>query len=186
MADFDNKMNLTPRPIYPEPSPTSAASPEGGSASTFEAGTGSESVRPLDSQLPPRIDDNRLRNSLLSNDNEDIGDNARRIAERARDKFQVVAEGARDRMNDLTDRASNIADEAGQRLTDMRDRFNDRLPEWKRQARERVDDARIRARRTAVQADLKAKQYPIETIAAAAGAGFLLGATMRIWRSSRG
>jgi ElaB/YqjD/DUF883 family membrane-anchored ribosome-binding protein len=37
-----------------------------------------------------------------------------------------------------------------------------------------------------VQTDAKARSMPLETIAAAAGAGFLLGATMRIWRSSRG
>ena len=172
MAKFE-KLDLTPRPIYPEPSPTSAALPDVSAPSTFEVGTGSEVVRPLDT-------------SLARDSSDDVHENAREIAERVRDKFQVVADEARDRMNDISDRASHLADEAGQRLTDLRDRFNDRLPVWKRQARERVDDARLAARRTAVQADQKARQYPIETIAAAAGAAFLVGATLRIWRSSRG
>ena len=172
MANFE-KLDLNPRPIYPEPSPTSAALPEVAAPSTFEVGTGSEAVRPLDSRLAVDTSD-------------DLHENAREIAERVRDKFQVVADEARDRMNDFAGRASELADEAGQRFNDLRERLNDRLPVWKRQARERVDDARLAARRTAVQADQKARQYPIETIAAAAGAAFLIGATMRIWRSSRG
>ena len=175
----DSKLNLTPRPIYPEPSPTSAALPEEATPSTFDVGRGSEvrssreSITAINSNLRDRTAD-------------ETSENAREIAERARDKFQTVADGARERMNDLSERASDIADQAGQRLNDMRDRFNERLPEWKREARLRVDDARVRARSAAVQADAKARRMPLETIAAAAGAGFLLGATMRIWRSSRG
>ena len=177
MADI--KLNLTPRPIYPEPSPTSAALPEEATPSTFDQGSGSEvrssreSIRAIDTNQHDRRAD-------------EAAEGAREIAERARDKFQSVADDAREKMNDLAGRASDIADQAGQRLHDMRDRLNERLPEWKREARLRIDDARVRARGAAVQTDAKARSMPLETIAAAAGAGFLLGATMRIWRSSRG
>ncbi len=41
MAEL-NKLNLTPRPIYPEPSSSSAALPDGASPSTFDVGSGSE------------------------------------------------------------------------------------------------------------------------------------------------
>jgi ElaB/YqjD/DUF883 family membrane-anchored ribosome-binding protein len=178
MADI-NKLNLTPRPIYPEPSPTSAAVPETASPSTFDVGSGSE-VR------TPRETLRSLDASQRERGSEDASDKARVIAERARDKFQSVTDDARERMDDLAGRASDMAKQAGQRINDMRDRLNDRLPEWKEGARDRMNSARVRARSAAVQADAKARRMPLETIAVAAGAGFILGATMRVWRSSRG
>lgn len=178
MADFKN-LDLTPRPIYPEPSPSSAALPETGTRSTFDVGSGSE-VRDVRESVRSIDLEQRDRSS------EDAADKARILAERARDKFESVADGAKERMNQVAERASNIADQAGQRINEMRDRLNERIPEWKQEARERVDNARVRARAVAVQADAKARRMPLETIAAAAGAGFLLGATMRVWRSSRG
>ena len=172
MAEI-NKLNLTPRPIYPEPSPTAGSLPETASPSTYDVGSGSEGGRFVVGGAPLRTQ-------------EDSTVDARAIAEKARDKFESVAGDAKEKMNEIADRASNLATEASQRLQDLPNNFNDRLPEWKREVRLRADDARRVARRTATQADQKARQYPLETIAAAAGAGFLLGATMRIWRSNRG
>src|SRR3569623_1131214 len=108
----DNKLNLTPRPIYPEPSPTSAALPEDATPSTFDVGSGSEVRTPRETVRP--IDAYQRENA-----SEEAGENAREIAERARDKFQAVADDAREKMNDLAARASDIADQAGQRLHDM-------------------------------------------------------------------
>lgn len=96
-----------------------------------------------------------------------------------REKFQEAADEARERLNEF-------ADQAKRRLHDARVRLNERLPVWKRQARQGANDARILARHTATKAEENARRYPVQTIAAAAGAGFLIGATMRIWRSSRG
>ena len=172
MAEFD-KLNLTPRPIYPEPSPTAGSLPETATPSTYDVGSGSEGGRFVVAGDPLRA-------------RESSTDTARDLAVKARDKFQVVAGDAKEKMNGLADRASDIASQAGQRLKDLRSDLNQRLPEWKREARLRADDARRVVRRSAAQADQKARQYPLETIAAAAGAGFLLGATMRIWRSNRG
>jgi len=176
MADY--KLNLTPPPIKTEPEPLPPALPETATPSTFEVGSGSEGPLPGE-----RLSGSRYTGSRNS---DDTSDTARRLAENARDKFHDVAEEARDRMNDVAHRASDIADEAGHRLNEIRDRLNERLPIWKQQALDRVDDARFIARRTATEANQKARQYPIHTIAVAAGAGFLIGATMRIWRSSRG
>jgi ElaB/YqjD/DUF883 family membrane-anchored ribosome-binding protein len=171
MADFDYKLNLTPQPIKPEPDPLPTGLPESSSTSTFEVGSGSEGPVPVE----------RLRSS-----SEDVHDAAQRIADQAREKLHDAADEARVRMNEVADRASKLADQAKHRLHDARIRFNERLPIWKQQAREHAHDARIVARHTAIRADENARRYPIETIAAAAGAGFLIGATMRIWRSSRG
>jgi ElaB/YqjD/DUF883 family membrane-anchored ribosome-binding protein len=168
MADY--KLNLT-QPIKPEPDPLPTALPEPSSASTFEVGSGSEGSVPVEN----------LRSSK-----EDVQDTAHRVAERTSEKLHVAADEARERLNEVAARASKVADQAKQRLHEARIRFNERLPIWKQQARDRAHDARIIARHTATQADEKARRYPIETIAAAAGAGFLIGVTMRIWRSSRG
>lgn len=172
MAEFD-KLNLTPRPIYPEPSPTAGSLPETVLPSTFDVGSGSEGGRFVVAGDSLRTRDNSI-------------DDGSGVVEIARDKFQSVAGDAREKLNDLADRASNIASEAGERLNSLRNELNHRLPEWKREARHRAEEARLVARRTATQVDQKAREYPLETIAAAAGAGFLLGATMRIWRSNRG
>jgi ElaB/YqjD/DUF883 family membrane-anchored ribosome-binding protein len=169
MADY--KLNLTPPPIKPEPDPLPTALPETSSSSTFEVGSGSEG--------PVRVEGWRA-----SNENAHI--NSDRIADQASDKLHLAAEEARERLNEVAARASKVADQAKQRLHDVRIRINERMPIWKQQARERAHDARIIARHTATQADEKARRYPIETIGAAAGAGFLIGVTMRIWRSSRG
>ncbi len=179
MADFDKKLDLTPRPVYPEPSPSAELPEVASPSSTFEVGSGSE-VRKSNRIIGTVNSEQRSRFS------DEVGENARDIAERARDKFQVVADDARERMNQLTDRASDIADQAGHRINELRDRLNERLPEWKRQAQVRVEGARIRARNLALQTDARARRKPLETIAIAAGAGFVLGASMRIWRSSRG
>ena len=169
MAEF-HKLNLTP-PIKPEPDPLPTALPESSSTSTFEVGSGSEG--------PVRIESWRASK-------EDAHLTSRQVADEASEKLHEVADEARERLNELSDRASKLADQAKRRLHDARIRFNERLPVWKQQARERAHDARIIARHTATQADEKARRFPIETIAAAAGAGFLIGVTMRIWRSSRG
>ena len=169
-----NKLNLKPQPIYPEPGPTAAALPERASPTNYEVGSGSEGGTHLRSS------------SSATQFSEQTSDAARDLAERARDKFETVAGEARERMNEMADRASAMAQDAGQRLNELRDKFSERLPEWKQQARDRFDDARVVARHTAVRADAKAKRFPVETIVAAAGAGFVLGAGMRIWRSSRG
>ncbi|SRR6266567_5367361 len=146
MAEL-NKLNLTPRPIYPEPSSSSAALPDGASPSTFDVGSGSEV---------------------------------------ASDRFELLTDEARNRMNYIADTSAPVADESRYRLHDLRERLNQKLPIWKRQARERADDARAVARHTAIQVDEKARRSPVETILAAAGVGLVLGASMRIWRSSRG
>jgi ElaB/YqjD/DUF883 family membrane-anchored ribosome-binding protein len=169
MADF-HKLNLTP-PIKPEPDPLPTALPETSSTSTFEVGSGSEG--------PIRVES-------WKGSKDDVRLTSHRIAENASEKLHEAADEARERLNEVADRASKLADQAKQRLHDARIRFNERLPIWKQQARERAHDARIIARHTASQADEKARRYPIETIAAAVGAGFLIGVTMRIWRSSRG
>jgi ElaB/YqjD/DUF883 family membrane-anchored ribosome-binding protein len=168
MADY--KLNLTP-PIKPEPDPLPTALPESSTTSTFEVGSGSEG--------PVRVEGWRASK-------DDVHIASHRIAEKASDKLHVAADEARERLNEVAERASKVADQAKRRLHDARIRFNERLPIWKQQARDRAKDARIIARHTATQADEKARRYPLETIAAAAGAGFLIGVTMRIWRSSRG
>jgi ElaB/YqjD/DUF883 family membrane-anchored ribosome-binding protein len=167
-----NKLNLTPQPIYPDPSPA-AALPEMAPTTTYDVGSGSEGGRFVVAEEPLKTSDQ-------------ASEKAREIAELARDKFQAVADDAKERMDEIADRASTFASEAGHRLNGLRDQFNQRLPEWKREVQERTEHVQAIARRSATRVDQKARQFPVETILAAAGAGFVLGATLKIWRSSRG
>ncbi len=157
---------LNDRTRYPEPSPNNSALP-GNTVLTPEL---------------PAPDPDAKRGSTLDN----ASDKAREIAERTRENFKVVADQVREKMNDLTDRASEMADQAGQRFNEMKETLNQRIPEWKERARVKATEARRAARKAADQADRTARTYPIHTALAAAGAGFVLGAAMRVWRSNRG
>lgn len=192
MAEPLSKHRLDESPRYPEPSPT-AGSPVNRTAAERE--------------LPPRLpgmpsapDAGSAEFSGANGTTFDVerdedfrtnrGSRGKNTAERARERLQVVAGSAKRQASHMADRASDVAHHAGERMSQwkdsaadrvsaMRDQFRERLPYWRRNARHSVRVAQARTREVT-------NRYPVQTVAAAAGVGFIIGFALRIWRSDRG
>jgi len=82
------------------------------------------------------------------------------------------ARAAAQRANEWAERASAKASELGARANELKDNAV-------RAAQERVQMARRQAQHVA-------REYPLHVIAGVAGAAFLLGLSLRIWRKTRG
>lgn len=171
------KNNFDPRPLYPEPSPTVGAGPVA-----------------VDATLPSEYAPTSLNGFAEPGDYEEqepgIVDRARDAAQAAGERLQVVAGRARRQAGEIAGRAADLAGDAGERLGDLKDRateqashlrdeWNERMPVWRARARHSVEDARLRANQTT-------QRYPLQTIAAAAALGFIVGIGLRVWRSNRG
>jgi ElaB/YqjD/DUF883 family membrane-anchored ribosome-binding protein len=76
-------------------------------------------------------------------------------------------------------RASEWAERAGARATEIKDNAMRVAQDQLRAAQDRLLMARQKARRVA-------NDYPLHVIAVVAGAAFLLGVGLRIWRGNRG
>lgn len=121
------------------------------------------------------------------------------IARTARRRVQSAGSSSGELAGELGERVSErvnaLGDQARARMEDLRGQVQDRLHEARAIARERLDDARSRARQRfdnarwrarvrAEQARQYAHQNPLQVIGAAALAGLVLGAGLRLWRSS--
>jgi ElaB/YqjD/DUF883 family membrane-anchored ribosome-binding protein len=77
-----------------------------------------------------------------------------------------------------------------EQLGELKDRFTVIRGRGKRVAGKKAQEAKEaaveRVQRTRRRIDTLVNEYPVEVILAAAGAAFLLGVTLRIWRSNRG
>jgi hypothetical protein len=75
-------------------------------------------------------------------------------------------------------------------LGELKDRFTVIRGRGQRVAEEKAQEIKEAAteqvKRTRRRIDLMISEYPIEMILATAGAAFLLGVSLRIWRSNRG
>lgn len=96
--------------------------------------------------------------------------------ENIRGRFRRIRGNAQE---DIADTAGQLRATAEQRLSQLRDNASRRVAGLRHAAARRVADARYRV-------DRVANERPLQFIAAAAGAAFLLGVTLRIWRSNRG
>ncbi len=97
-------------------------------------------------------------------------DTLRETADRARDKVSDLADTASDKLSDLKDSAS-------ERFDDLRVRTNRGLSQFAATARDRAYYARIRARHLV-------NEYPLQAIAGFGVLAFMVGFTLRIWRSN--
>lgn len=111
-------------------------------------------------------------------------------ARSARGGFQVVGGRAKDKVRDVAGRASNVARQASEkasqfkgvaaeRVSAWRETVRDRMPAWKQQAQDRYEVGRRRGRELATR-------YPLQTVAAAAAVGFVIGFAVRFLRRDRG
>ncbi|PYX85105.1 MAG: hypothetical protein DMG68_18710 [Acidobacteria bacterium] len=109
---------------------------------------------------------NRARD--LSRRTEEVADRGRRLTE---EKVATAKE-----------RVAEVAEEAGRTtsgtIADARTRVADTLDEAKQTAARRMEETWARAQHVA-------DEFPLQVIAGTAGAAFLAGVMLRIWRSNR-
>ena len=118
---------------------------------------------------------------------------AERMAAEPRGKVVELRQAAGQKASELKERASQALDETKERVSEVYGRteatVKDALDHGKQTAAEALQQGREKAaeiaRRTRQRARFYAEEYPLHVIAVAAGAGFLVGVLLRIWRSSR-
>jgi len=90
---------------------------------------------------------------------------------------------------EFLDRAASTIQDIGEGVADLRENAARHLDEWSEQADERMQKIRQEMNRALsrgrANAQRLADQYPLQTIAAIAGAGFALGVALRLGRRSR-
>jgi ElaB/YqjD/DUF883 family membrane-anchored ribosome-binding protein len=86
-----------------------------------------------------------------------------------------------------TQTVSRLAETAASRASEMRDHAATRIEELRRVATNEMRQARDNVRKGILEARRKTKywqrEYPVQTIAAIAGAAFVVGIVLRTWRS---
>jgi ElaB/YqjD/DUF883 family membrane-anchored ribosome-binding protein len=90
---------------------------------------------------------------------------------------------------EFLDRAASAMQDIGEGVADLRENAARHLDEWSEQADERMQKIRREMNQALDRGRANAKrlsdQYPLQTIAAIAGAGFVLGLALRLGRRSR-
>ena len=86
------------------------------------------------------------------------------------------------KVDDVTERASLALDEIGQRVSAAYDRVQAGITDVYERSRWKSEEV---ARRARTRARLIVDQYPLHLIAGVAGAAFLAGIFLRVWRSNR-
>lgn len=105
----------------------------------------------------------------------DLSRRTSEVTERTRQTAGKKVTTAKERAAGIADNASRTSAEA---YADAKARVADTLDEAKQTAARRLDEARTRAQNIA-------DEFPLQVIAGTAGAAFLAGVMLRIWRSSR-
>jgi ElaB/YqjD/DUF883 family membrane-anchored ribosome-binding protein len=116
----------------------------------------------------------------------ETGKTSQELHEAARQQLQVVAGQARREADVLKIRAANVVGKASERISNIKETASERVAQLRREFNARLPVWRAQARHNLQRADAVSKQHPLETIAAAAAFGFIVGVTLRIRRSSRG
>jgi hypothetical protein len=86
------------------------------------------------------------------------------------------------RVDDVTQRASQALDEIGQRMSAAYERVQTGITDAYERSKWKSEEV---ARRARTRARLVVDQYPLHLIAGVAGAAFVAGIVLRVWRSSR-
>ena len=92
-----------------------------------------------------------------------------------KDRFTVIRGRGQ---SAATEKAREMKDAAAERAREMKDAAAERARELRRTAGERLQRTRRRI-------DQLVDEYPLQVILGAAGVAFLLGVTLRVWRSNR-
>jgi hypothetical protein len=86
------------------------------------------------------------------------------------------------KVDDVTDRASQALDEVGQRVSAAYERVQVGITDAYDRSKWKSEEL---ARRARTRARLVVDKYPLHLIAGVAGAAFIAGIVLRVWRSSR-
>jgi len=86
------------------------------------------------------------------------------------------------KVDDVTDRASQALDEIGQRVSAAYERVQLSVTDAYERGKWKSEEL---ARRARTRARLVVDKYPLQLIAGVAGAAFIAGIFLRVWRSSR-
>jgi hypothetical protein len=86
------------------------------------------------------------------------------------------------KVDDVTERASQALDEIGQRVSAAYERVQAGITDVYERSRWKSEEV---ARQARTRARLMVDQYPLHLIAGVAGAAFLAGILLRVWRSNR-
>ncbi len=110
----------------------------------------------------------------------------RRRLELVRNPGRVIPLTGASQAEQDVDRGTMMMDEIEQDVADLRRQAADRLDEWSEVAQERFQELRQQARaalaRSRERAQTLADTYPLQTIAAIAGVGFVIGIALRMSR----
>ncbi|HTE91009.1 MAG TPA: hypothetical protein VK639_18775 [Terriglobales bacterium] len=86
------------------------------------------------------------------------------------------------KVDDVTDRASQALDEIGQRISAGYERVQAGITDAYERSKWKSEEL---ARKARTRARFVVDKYPLHLIAAVAGAAFVAGIFLRVWRSSR-
>jgi hypothetical protein len=86
------------------------------------------------------------------------------------------------KVDDVTERASQTLDEIGQRVSAAYERVQTGITDAYERSKWKSEEL---ARRARTRARLVVDKYPLQLIAGIAGAAFVAGIFLRVWRSSR-
>ena len=107
---------------------------------------------------------------------------ARDLSRRTDEATERSRRLAQEKVATAKDRVAEIAEQAGrstaETYADAKTRVASTVDAAKQTAARRLDEARVRAQNIA-------DEFPLQVIAGTAGAAFLAGVLLRIWRSSR-
>jgi hypothetical protein len=138
---------------------------------------------------PNRLLPEQAEPSPLENYGAHLGSAAGTAVVGLRRAKQKVREMTSQKAATVTDIAGARLRDATVRLEDVRDQASVRAEELGRSARERALELRRQVRNGVYRARLRARemenQYPLQVVIGTGIAGLLLGAALRIWRSSR-
>ena len=95
----------------------------------------------------------------------------------ARASVADLKESAGEKLDILKDRAGDITLRAGERISELKDTAGERMSDFAVTGRERLHYARQRA-------SYLTNEYPVQTILGFAGFAFVIGFSLRIWRSN--
>lgn len=143
-------------------------------------------VTPLPPALPgtpPAIDEQNLRSKERGS--EDLANRARAIGATAGRTVRNLSDSAKSGLNTAADKSKEVGAKVAYAANRTRDRAEDLVLEAGRRAQDAREEALLRARQLRRQGREFAEQRPLESILAIAGAAFVFGLVMRIWRNTR-
>ena len=143
-------------------------------------------VTPLPPALPgtpPAMDDVIVRPKERSS--EDLTNRARSIGATAGRTVSKISDSVKSGLSTAADRSKEVGAKAADAANRTRDRAEDLVLEAGRRAQDAREEALQRIRQLRREGREFAEQRPLESILAIAGAAFVFGLAMRIWRNTR-